>query len=341
VFATVPTLPVVDFASTLSASTVNQWRAFFPQAVDGVGGGTYSLTAPLIFAAGGDTVSFLNPVRVDATGSMAIGANVTLKIEDDATIDVDPGGLISLIGSLGNLARLNVGSLAKIDVQSAGLIEFQSGATLTIDSGATVGISSGAAVSANIVSGSWVWGNGTAVVHASGSTCTLQSGSTLTSNSGATVTFGSAVTCNGNATLTSAVTMSGNVVLSSTGTLVQSGPRNKNGSSGYDELRAKHTASAAGETIDITEFDLVEIPTNQASGATVNYPLTSSGSKRVECLLYVSNAASFDPTVTVNIKQGSTTLVSIGQSGSNQRIAIRITFDGTIMIPQITSAVLT
>jgi hypothetical protein len=257
-FPLTPALPFVDNVSTITAATLNAWRTYISQAGDFTGGGTYSLTAPLTIAAGSSAWTFENDVRFDATGSVAIGANVTMTVEDTGIIDVDPGGLISLIGTIGNLARLNVGSLGKITVNSAGLIEFESGSTLTINSGTVVNatLSSG---TVTLTGSAFVHGAAATLTHADtsvethadGSTDTYQSGSSLVTNSGVTVTFGSAVSLNGNVTQASGATYT------------QQGAHTRSGNSAVTNLRVTSLPSTTG-TITASQADIWEVPVGLA-----------------------------------------------------------------------------
>lgn len=90
--------------------------------LDGVNGGTYAMTAPLILTGTG-------PLRVD-----------NIDVED--TIDVRATAELNVL----NNADLNVKSGGAINVESSGDINIQSGGDLTIESGGDAEIQSGGAL---------------------------------------------------------------------------------------------------------------------------------------------------------------------------------------------------
>lgn len=352
-FATVPASPFVDNTSTVNASTLNQWRAFFPQAVDGIRGGSYGLTAPLTFSAGGDTITFENPVRFDATGSVAIGAGVTATVEDNGIVTLAPGALLNVNGSFGNSGSIDINSLGLIQVNSGGTTVWRSGGGATWQSGSNLTINSGTNVTATVNGGTltingastltltgstFTHGNGavmthasgSAETHASGSNDTYQNGSSVTFNAGANVLSNAAVTINGAATLGSTLSVAGNTSIA--GTLTRTGPEVISGTSAYTKLRAHHTASASGETIDISEYDMVEIPLNAITG-TVNYTLTAPAGVRCRCQFYTTTATIADPSAVAVLKQGATPVGTISYNGTYAFGSVIITYDGTIMIP--------
>lgn len=119
------------------------------KAVDGIGGGTYTLTNALQF--GGQAVRFAGVVELLASGELNIKASSELNIEANAALTIEASGSLDVDGNLniqsgGNLnvsgnadihllsnADLDVGDGARLTVAATGIAQMATADRLTID----------------------------------------------------------------------------------------------------------------------------------------------------------------------------------------------------------------
>ncbi len=101
---------------------LNAIEVALAKALDGINGGTYAMTAPLILTGTGP----LRADNIDVEDTMQIRATAALDVLNNADLNVKAGGAIN--------------------VESTGDINIQSGGDLTVASGGDVAIQSGGAV---------------------------------------------------------------------------------------------------------------------------------------------------------------------------------------------------
>ncbi len=230
-FALTPAGPFVDTTSVVTASWLNFVRSALPDAIDGIGGGTYALLPAhtLSFSAGG--------------GDIDLGANT--KIRDGV---IPSGGQV--IWQAGSFGIVQASSGFEIDgvfqvrgtgtanVLSGGAVALKSGSTFTAENGSTVALfgdnlladNGGGGSNGRLLVGAAFFGDGSVVVNG-GSDISIQpdgdlyvtgtsghSGAVTWQNfgvaqfdSGSTLTMasGSAATLGGSTTQTNVYTRSG------------------------------------------------------------------------------------------------------------------------------------
>jgi hypothetical protein len=124
-----------DPEDVLSSDQMNALQVELLKAIDGEGGGTYTLSAPLVFD--GFPVSFLD-ARIPSGGFFYIQANGKLDVQPNGTLEISPLATLAMQGTLdvANGAELNVkGGVpgGRIDVEPGAGLHLDSGAELDID----------------------------------------------------------------------------------------------------------------------------------------------------------------------------------------------------------------
>jgi hypothetical protein len=110
----------------LTHAEMNIIRTELLKAIDGSGGGTYTLTAPLILA--GDTVRVDEQLFINGTGELITDGDVTIQgnsellVTSGSELTVNPGALMSVYGDAGFAG----------DVSLQGTVELEAGASLSI-----------------------------------------------------------------------------------------------------------------------------------------------------------------------------------------------------------------
>lgn len=347
----------------------NRFRGTIPSGftLNVANGGTISFSGPtaMLQLLNDATARFEGAVYFRSTVTWQTGYSASALFEAGTSLTINPNASIELSGTSGNLAHLNVNAYGVVDVKATGQLVTRSGSQVTIASGTVVSASVGA-------SSSWIWANTSTVTYALGSTLvhqnlseeTYQTGAVIdvytndfqirgggrlyvqgTSGNEAQIQIGSYGQINGdvnsNITTAGAVNLNGVTVIGSTGTLLigsnanlqQTGSRTKNSASGYDILRPRHLADPSGETIDISAYDLVEIPVT-ISGA-VTYQLTAPPGVRCQCQIYITSATLLNPDDVAVLKQGATPVATLSYNGTYAFGSVIITYDGTTMIPHV------
>ena len=96
----VPSTAAVDDVSTISAATVNSWRANMAKCLDGTGGsvGTPSTPATQILI-GGSGIEMSGPFVLAAGGDMDVESGVTVQFQSGSTLDIDAGATVARQGA--------------------------------------------------------------------------------------------------------------------------------------------------------------------------------------------------------------------------------------------------
>ena len=221
----------------LTSAQMNALQSELIKAVDGAGGGTYTLTAPLIFS--GDDVRFdSDDVDIVAGGELSVLASATLAIESSGLLLVEAGGqlivqssgLMQVAGDLEIVVggNLNVESGGALDILSGGALDVQSGARLDIESGGEIAVLSGGAATVESGGALDVEGGGQIDVQ-SGARIDVESGGELDILSGGLLTVSSGgdinVESGGTATIASGgvLDVNGTLDVSLVGALVVDG----------------------------------------------------------------------------------------------------------------------
>jgi hypothetical protein len=123
----------------LTSAEMNAFQARLLQAVDGVGGGSYTLGSTLTF--GGALVRILAGLEIDGS-TLVIDADAALQLDGDASLTGDfsvaSGGRI-LVGSGG---QLKINASGSFEVQNLGSATWFNGSELDVHSGVTVTLDS-------------------------------------------------------------------------------------------------------------------------------------------------------------------------------------------------------
>lgn len=96
----VPSTAAVDDVSTISAATVNSWRANMAKAGDFVGGsaGTpYTPATQLLI--GGSGIEMSGPFVLAAGGDMDVESTVTVQFQSGSTLDINSGATVARQGA--------------------------------------------------------------------------------------------------------------------------------------------------------------------------------------------------------------------------------------------------
>jgi hypothetical protein len=119
----------------LTHTQVNQLQAKLITAVDGVGGGSYTLGSTLTFL--GSLVRFLAGVEVSGS-PLVIAADGSLVAEGESTFNGDANfnAFVELFGIL------DVAAAGEIRVHNLATLDLKSGSSLTVESGAVVALAS-------------------------------------------------------------------------------------------------------------------------------------------------------------------------------------------------------
>jgi hypothetical protein len=121
----------------LTSTQVTHLQTELLKAVDGAAGGTYSLSAPLIFT-GDDVRLDSDDIDIVAGGELTVLGTANLVIESTAELLVEAGGLLTIDGDAA------VGSGGLVTVEDGGAVLFELGSDLTIENGATFLLEQGA-----------------------------------------------------------------------------------------------------------------------------------------------------------------------------------------------------
>lgn len=164
-------------------------------AIDGSGGGSYALTAPLVL--GGSGVDLLGNNHV-VSGKLTVQSLALISLADGAEIKAEGTGDADIrLRVVSSVARLEVGSGAVVQVKSGGALDVHGSLTLknasgpgsiTAEDGTTITMLDGSTLTA--ASGSTVNLNGATSI---GGTATVPDGGTVAFGNGSTLT-GAAVT---------------------------------------------------------------------------------------------------------------------------------------------------
>jgi hypothetical protein len=159
-----------DVEEVLTSDQMNALQVELLKAIDGEGGGTYTLTAPLVLD--GEAVQFA------ATATVLDGA--ALELDDGATLVANDGAAIEVADG----AELNVEDGGELNVRDGGRIDVEDGAGLHLDAGSECDIDTDVDLAAAA----------TLVLHGtinalSGAEVNLQSGAALHAFDGSLVTL--------------------------------------------------------------------------------------------------------------------------------------------------------
>lgn len=161
----------------LTSDQMNALQSELIKALDGIGGGSYTLTAPLII--GGSEVRFSTVLRLLAGGFFNVDAGGEISVT--GVIDIEDGG--------------------QIDVKDGGRIDVRSGAGLHLDAGAECDIDTDvdlAATKTLFLHGTidvLGTGSGGAIIARNGSTITLDGTVNMTFNSELNLALGADIVC--------------------------------------------------------------------------------------------------------------------------------------------------
>jgi len=139
----------------LTSSQMNAIRTELLKAIDGVGGGTYALTAPLIFT--GDDVRFdSDDIDIVSGGELSILSGGLLSVESGGAAQIESGGDLNVLSGgdatvlSGGTATVDSGGLLAMDgtqqVSSGAILQMLVGSTLQLNDLGVVTINSDAVV---------------------------------------------------------------------------------------------------------------------------------------------------------------------------------------------------
>lgn len=149
----------------LTSTQMNTLQSELVKAVDGDGGGTYTLSAPLIFT-GDDVRLDSDDIDIVAGGELTVLASATLAIEASGQLLVEASGTLNCDGA----ANIRTGAL--VTVESGGNVLFESGSDLTVENGATFLVEQGVAATLQM-------GSGASSIFFTGSTLDVKSTATF------------------------------------------------------------------------------------------------------------------------------------------------------------------
>jgi len=364
-FPTTPTIAFTASVSTITATTANAWRSYFPKALDAVGGGVYTNLAEIEFPAGSSGWKFGALVTFDTTSTVLLQAGGAVTINSDplltGTLKVGQGGA-------GGAVRFYATSTLTVDdtvaMSLAGDATWTGASTSTYQAGSTLAINTASATMGNdallTVNGSSGHGAsisfgqyGSAILAGAGGTFTGQSGSTFTLASGSYVTVtigggghaGSLTVGNAGALTVSAgaaVTMSvggggtpGSLAINADGAFTtsdgsvttRSGKETWTGNNAYREERVVPLSDPPPANLDIRTGDIFEVNSLGADGSVA---LTSlAAGEKVSADIYVKPSAhSFTITATA-LDAGPGILYTVA-GGSGGGHCIRVYWNGSV-----------
>lgn len=157
-FLTKPPTAYVHGLTIVNADDLNYHRLALPNAVDGVGGGTYTLASKLIFnGTSGLRCEFSSTgLEIAGLGGCYVKSGSFITFESGSTLTLNAGSTTNFNGNL------SVGSGSTLTIQSGGTLAVASGGTHTAASG-----------SATNLNGTTTVGSGGTITAASGSTTNL------------------------------------------------------------------------------------------------------------------------------------------------------------------------
>lgn len=153
----------------LSSAQMNALQTELLKAVDGAGGGTYTLSAPLIFT-GDDVRLDTDDIDIVSGGELSILSGGLLAVESGGGLQIESGGALDVLSG----GAVDLQSGATFDVESGGILNVLSGGEINLNSGGTLTVDGGSLV--DVISGSFF---------------TFFTGSQLTINGGAEIQIAS------------------------------------------------------------------------------------------------------------------------------------------------------
>jgi len=237
-FALSPASPYVDGVTLIPASWLNFVRNCLPDAVDGVGGGTYNLLSghTLSFPAGGGDIDLGANTKI-RDGVIPSGGQLEWKSGSLGIVDAGSGFNVDGTFQIRSGGIENVQSGGSLHVKSGGLIDCENGSIADFLGQVFFSDAGGGGTNGQVYFGDFFGGIGTVAFIENGTTCTFfddtalkfqgtsghlalaewknfskaqfDSGALLTMLAGSTCTLGGTNTISGATTITAAVTWSG------------------------------------------------------------------------------------------------------------------------------------
>lgn len=137
---------------------INAIEVALAKAVDGINGGTYAMTAPLILTGAGplrtDNLDIEDTGRVRATGHLDILSSANLNVKSGGDIEIESGGDINVQGG-GNI-NINVSATGgHLNVLPSGTIEVSNGGFINLAVGGQILAGGASGLAYNGIASAW------------------------------------------------------------------------------------------------------------------------------------------------------------------------------------------